>query len=96
MKFSVVNQSVEKLRSNLAEINKIAKNIKMGDIISDDDYKKIVEINGALKKDFVMTADGYMYVGSKSLKDMASQSTLTQLRTQKANNQKVSDAYAQL
>jgi hypothetical protein len=47
----------------------------MGDVISDEDYEKLTNVNGALKQDFVMTADGYMYVGDKDLKAEAAKTT---------------------
>jgi hypothetical protein len=77
MTFSVLNQNLETMRTTLADINKITKDVKMGDIISDENYKRLTEIDGTLKKDFVMTADGYMYVGSDNLQDKANNATMT-------------------
>ena len=93
MSFSVVNQNIDTLREKLKTINDVAKNIKMGDVISDDDYEKLTSVNGSLKQDFVMTADGYMYVGDKDLKEEAASSTKTQLENAKKNNLRAKSAY---
>ena len=91
--FSVVNSNVDKLRENLSTISKIAKDIKMGDVISDDDYAQLTAIDGSLKKDFVMTADGYMYVGEKDLKSSASAASIAELSKTKNNNKTATAAY---
>jgi hypothetical protein len=49
MSFSVVNQNLDTIREKLGIINSIAKDIKMGDIISDEDYEKLTSVNGSLK-----------------------------------------------
>ena len=93
MSFSVVNQNLDTLREKLKTINEVAKNVKMGDVISDDDYEKLTSVNGSLKQEFVMTADGYMYVGDKDLKEEAASATKTQLENTKNNNVKAKAAY---
>ena len=93
MSFSVVNQNLDTVRDKLKTINDIAKNIKIGDIISDEEYEKLTSVNGALKQDFVMTADGYMYTGTQNLQDIASQATESQLKKAKDNNAKAKKAY---
>jgi hypothetical protein len=76
MSFSVLNQSLDTMRQTLATIGKLAKDVSFGDIISDEDYKQLTDIDGSLKKDFVMTADGYMYVGEGNLKNKAKDATM--------------------
>ena len=93
MTFSVLNRDLNTMRNTLATINKIAKGIELGDVISDEDYKKLVAVNGSLKKDFVMTADGYAYVGDGNLKEQASAAALAELEKAKANNERAIAAY---
>jgi hypothetical protein len=76
MSFSVLNQSLDTMRQTLATIGKLAKDVSFGDVISDEDYKQLTDIDGSLKKDFVMTADGYMYVGEGNLKNKAKDATM--------------------
>ena len=96
MSFSVVNQNLDTLREKLKTISEVAKNIKMGDVISDEQYEKLTSVNGSLKKDFVMTADGYMYVGDKDLSSTAMDTTKAQLESAKANNAKAESAYKEM
>lgn len=58
----VVN-NLDELRGTLASIAEITDDIHLGDIISDEDYDTLVANNAELKKYFVMTADGYKYLG---------------------------------
>ena len=53
-----VNNS-QKVIEKLKTIKEIAADISFGDIISDEDYKKIFAINPEIAKDFIKTADGY-------------------------------------
>jgi hypothetical protein len=93
MSFSVVHQNLETMRQTLATIGKLAKDVSFGDVISDEDYKQLTDIDGSLKKDFVMTADGYMYVGEGNLKNKAKDATMSQLTKTKSNNAKATAAY---
>ena len=52
------------IRSQLAEIQTLAKDLAMGDIVSDEDYKKMLQYNSAAKDMFIQTADGYKFIGS--------------------------------
>jgi hypothetical protein len=49
----------------MADTSGITKNLKTNDIISDDDYKKLLEVNPAIKEMFMVTADGYRFLGSQ-------------------------------
>lgn len=93
MSFSVVHQNLETMRQTLATIGKLAKDVSFGDVISDEDYKQLTDIDGSLKKDFVMTADGYMYVGEGNLKNKAKDATMSQLTKTKSNNARATAAY---
>jgi hypothetical protein len=66
-----INRDVETLRTNLTEINKICKDIKIGSIISDEDYKKLISLAPGLKSMFALTAGGYAYTGSEDLNKVA-------------------------
>lgn len=58
-----VANNLSSLRSTLASISSLTKDLHLGDIISDEDYDTLVANNKELKKYFVMTADGYKYLG---------------------------------
>lgn len=58
---------VAKIRKTFLELSELASKIKIGSIISDDEYEKLIAANGALKSMFVQTANGYAYVGSQDL-----------------------------
>lgn len=58
----VIN-NLDTLRSTLASVAEITDDLKLGDIVSDEDYDTLVANNAELKKYFVMTADGYKYLG---------------------------------
>lgn len=58
---------VAKIRKAFLELSELASKIKIGSIISDDEYEKLIAANGALKSMFVQTANGYAYIGSQDL-----------------------------
>lgn len=65
---SVLAQSIkdlDTLTDKLKEINDLTEDLKIGSVISQDDYKKIISIYSGAKEFFVRTADGYkMIAGS--------------------------------
>lgn len=58
-----VLNNLNDLRGTLASISEITNDLHLGSIISDEDYETLVANNAALKDYFVMTADGYKYLG---------------------------------
>lgn len=60
-----VQSKFDALRQTIADTSDITKSLKTNDIISDDDYKKLLEINPAIKEMFMITAEGYRFLGSK-------------------------------
>lgn len=58
---------VAKIRKTFLELSELASKIKIGSIISDDEYEKLIAANEALKSMFVQTANGYAYIGSQDL-----------------------------
>ena len=58
---------VAQIRKTFLELSELASKIKIGSIISDDEYEKLIAANGALKSMFVQTANGYAYIGSQDL-----------------------------
>ena len=66
-KISVLKYNFEQIRADIAAIAKLSKDVKLGSIISDEDYKSLVKYNGALASMFQMTADGYRYIGEEDL-----------------------------
>lgn len=62
------------IRSLIAEINGLTKDLSTGDIISDEQYQRLVEFKAAMGEDitnsFVMTPEGYKYTGTEDLSGM--------------------------
>lgn len=57
-------QDSQKVIDNLATIKDLAENIKIGNILSDEDYKKLIAINPMIASSFVKTAGGYVALES--------------------------------
>ena len=60
-----VQSKFEALRDTIASTSDITKDLKTNDIISDEDYEKLLEVNPAIKEMFMVTAEGYRFLGSK-------------------------------
>lgn len=67
MPITVSPVDYQAIRKQFQTLKEAAEDIKIGSIISDDTYQKIIETNEALKTLFVQTADGYAYIGSQDL-----------------------------
>jgi hypothetical protein len=55
----------------------------LGDIITDEDFKTLTKLNGAMADAFMMTVDGYKYIGSagtdlKTIQEEISRNQLNQ------------------
>ncbi len=61
-----VTTDFKSLRTTMDEIHEIAKDLKFGDVIDDDYYKKLIAQNVALKDSFVLTRDGYKFIGESA------------------------------
>jgi hypothetical protein len=59
----VAGFNLANVRKELAEISQLSSKIKVGEVISDEEFAKIRELNADLAKLFVMTAEGYTYLG---------------------------------
>ena len=92
LEMSVLNNHFEKLRATLADISKIAKDVKIGDILSDDDYNTLVKYNAELEKYFIMTADGYQFIGGIDLAEEAGKIAKEQLKNTKVKNERAKQA----
>lgn len=55
--------SVEELRDKMTTIQELVGDIKLGDIISDEDYKQLLAYNEGIADFFVMGASGYQFIG---------------------------------
>lgn len=71
------------VRSTLSQISKIVNNLKLGDIITDEDFKTLTKLNGTMADAFMMTVDGYKYIGSagtdlKTIQEEISRNQLNQ------------------
>lgn len=71
---------VAKIRKTFLELSELASKIKIGSIISDDEYEKLIAANGALKSMFVQTANGYAYVGSQDLSTIVKENYQNDIR----------------
>ena len=94
----LVAVGIDSLRQNLADINQIVQNVKIGDIISDEDYAKLIATNPELEKFFGIAAEGYKFLGTENgesltsylLKD--SKKSLEELKTEYIGLQSASKA----
>ena len=68
---SVLKYDLNTIRTQLIEIRDLTKDVELGSIISDEDYAKLLQYNGALADYFQMTADGYRYTGKNNLAEFA-------------------------
>ena len=57
----------EAVRKQFIELKSLAEKIKIGSIISDADYEKLIATDEKLASLFTRTLDGYAYIGSKDL-----------------------------
>ena len=60
-----VQSKFDALRDTIASTSNITKNLQTNSIISDEDYEKLLDVNPAIKEMFMITADGYRFLGSK-------------------------------
>ena len=60
-----VQSQFDSLRQTMADTASIMKNLETNSIISDEDYEKLIAINPAIKDMFMITAEGYRFLGSK-------------------------------
>ena len=65
---NVIN-NLSSLRDILKTISEVTKDLKVGDIISDEEYEKLIAKNKELAKYFVMTPDGYAFVGGEGFNE---------------------------
>lgn len=57
-----VAESFDKLRKTIKDIKEIIKDLELGEIISDEDYEKIIEKNKELADSFVRVAEGWRFI----------------------------------
>jgi hypothetical protein len=51
------------IRKELAEIKKIGEDLEPGEIISDEEYAKLIKANHEFEHMFMMTAEGWQFIG---------------------------------
>jgi hypothetical protein len=93
---SVLNNDLGSIRQKLTDIKKLTKDIELGSIISDEDYEKLLAYNAALAESFVLTADGYMYVGNGNPGAIADDIVQNQLTNIKTTNSRARGAASSL
>ena len=59
-----MQSKLDQLRTSIATVNEVASELQVGDIISDEDYQKLLAINPAIAEFFNIAADGYQLIGS--------------------------------
>lgn len=64
----------ETVRKQFIELKSLAEKIKIGSIISDADYEKLIATDKKLASLFTRTLDGYTYVGSQNLSQVVQES----------------------
>ena len=90
---SVVHTDLNKIRSKIADIKELTKDIEIGSIISDEDYDRLIKYNAELADMFMMTADGYKYIGAGDISTMADDYAKEQLQSTKDDNAKARAAH---
>lgn len=53
----------EQLRESISSIKDITEDLEIGSVISDEDYNTLIGYNSSLKDMFMMTSDGWKFVG---------------------------------
>ena len=91
---SVLDQDLNAIRNSLTEIAKLTKDLDLGDIISDEDYEKLIKYNSELEKYFIMTANGYKYIGGADINSIVNNSHKEQLNDILTGNNKARAAAA--
>lgn len=80
---------LENFRKTISDVSSITKDLKTNDIISDDDYKKLLEINPAIKELFMITSEGYRFLGQQKTLDQllggTSKESIEGIKTEFAN-----------
>jgi hypothetical protein len=71
MNTSVIDQDLDGIRSKIVDIKELAGEIEIGDVISDEEYDKLIKYKAELADLFIMTADGYKYLGGGNLDELA-------------------------
>lgn len=69
---SLLKHDFEAIREEIATIQKLVNEISFSDIISDEDFKKLRQYSTEIHDMFMMTADGYRFIGkSQELQALA-------------------------
>ena len=77
---SVLSKDIKTIREEMNAINKIVKEMDFGSVISDEDYNTLTKYNAALKQNFIMTANGYKYIGKESLANLTKEANKSSLQ----------------
>ena len=93
MNTSVVHRDLDSIRGEITNIKKIAESIEIGSIISDEDYNTLIGYKAELADLFLMTADGYKFIGGGNVQEIAQQAALDKLKKTQEDNKKAKNAY---
>lgn len=93
---SIVERDLDSIRTEIVEIKNLCKDITIGSIVSDDDYDKLIKYKAELADLFIMTADGYRYIGGEDLESVVGESALAALKKTKDDNDKIKQSHANL
>lgn len=91
---SIVERDLDSIRAEIVEIKNLCKDITIGSIVSDDDYDKLIKYKAELADLFIMTADGYRYIGGEDLESVVGESALAALEKTKEDNDKIKQSHA--
>jgi hypothetical protein len=61
--FASATFDLNALRKELVALNELLPKVKIGEVITDEEYQTLLKYNAGLKDYFVMTASGYSYIG---------------------------------
>ena len=62
----VMAHQFKQIRTTVSELSKILNDLSTGEIISDEEYKKILQFNPDAKEFFMLTADGMKFIGESA------------------------------
>jgi hypothetical protein len=80
----LLNFDLSKIREEIKSVRDLTKDIKIGDVISDEDYKTLMKYKGEWADMFLYSADGYQFNGTEDMEDFFAEIAKSQLAEGKA------------
>ena len=63
---SLLTYDFEKIREEIATIQELVQDISFGDVITDDEFNTLKKYSSEVKDLFILTADGYRFIGDET------------------------------